>query len=202
MLQRTPPYWTDERVDELKRHHEAKLSARQISVKMGAPSRSAVLGKLHRLGLSEEGISRPRLTDAQREQSRQRRNASRVVRQRTERQAKGTTMQAAPVKSLPPFIGSLNLPFAELRPFSEFEANQCRYSAAEIPGPDYLVCGNETLPGESWCGHCKDIVFNRGQVISDEDRARRSAHARKAGGLSPTIIRISPDLPDIEEEAA
>jgi GcrA cell cycle regulator len=157
----TPPYWTDERVAELKRLHEAGLSARQIGVRMGT-TRNATIGKLKRLKLTLNGV--PRLTEEQRAESRKKRNAARVVRKRKQRQRErgGKKMQEA--KLLPPFIGSLNIPFADLRPWREHVSNQCRYIAAEPPGPDYLACGNETLPGESYCGHCGDIVFSRGQT--------------------------------------
>jgi hypothetical protein len=93
-----------------------------------------------------------------------------------------------------PFIGSLNIPFGELRPHQNGSANQCRYIAAETPGPDYLACGNETLPGESWCGHCRELVFNRGQNITDADRDRRSAQAMKNN--RPSFVRSDIDVAD------
>lgn len=160
----TPPIWTDERVAELKRHHETKLSASQIASRMLPLTRSAVLGKLQRLGLLGTGVSRPRLTNEEREQSRQKANAAKVERKRNQRRRqRGITMQEM-FAAAPPFIGSLNIPFADLRTFRNHSPNQCRFIAAEPPGPDYLACGNETLMGESWCGNCKIIVFNRGQV--------------------------------------
>jgi hypothetical protein len=32
--------------------------------------------------------------------------------------------------------------------------NQCRYIHAEPAEPNYLACGNETAPGQSYCAHC------------------------------------------------
>lgn len=154
----TPHYWTDERVAELKRHHEAGLSARQIGVEIGA-TRNAVIGKLKRLGMLGKGVSRPRLSEEDRKLRRQELERNRGPRQRN----RGTKMQDMPTPP-PPFVGSLNIPFGDLRPFRNHSPNQCRYIAAEPPGPDYLACGNETLVGESYCGHCSGIVFNRGQV--------------------------------------
>lgn len=60
------------------------------------------------------------------------------------------------------FRGTLNIPYAELRAFSHKSANQCRYIAAEPPGPVYLACGNETMPGLAYCPHCWKIVHGPG----------------------------------------
>ena len=44
--------WSDDRVEQLKKLWEAGLSASQIASKMGGVTRNAVIGKVHRLGLS------------------------------------------------------------------------------------------------------------------------------------------------------
>jgi hypothetical protein len=75
-----------------------------------------------------------------------------------------------------PFIGSLEIPFAELDAFKSGDANQCRFIAAETPGPDYLACGNETLPGASYCGHHHGIVYqaqHHRPTLSEEEINRR-----------------------------
>lgn len=44
--------WTDERVETLKKLWQDGLSASQIAKKLGGVTRNAVIGKVHRLGLS------------------------------------------------------------------------------------------------------------------------------------------------------
>ena len=44
--------WTDERVDLLKKLWSEGLSASQIANRLGGVTRNAVIGKVHRLGLS------------------------------------------------------------------------------------------------------------------------------------------------------
>lgn len=44
--------WTDERISELTRMWREGLSASQVARRLGAVSRSAVIGKVHRLGIS------------------------------------------------------------------------------------------------------------------------------------------------------
>ena len=43
--------WSDDRIAELKKHHEDGLSCSQIAFKLGGTTRNAVIGKVHRLGL-------------------------------------------------------------------------------------------------------------------------------------------------------
>ncbi|MDQ3559688.1 MAG: GcrA cell cycle regulator, partial [Pseudomonadota bacterium] len=47
--------WTDERVETLKRLWQEGLSASQIAAELGGVTRNAVIGKVHRLGLSGRG---------------------------------------------------------------------------------------------------------------------------------------------------
>ena len=44
--------WSDERVEQLKKLWEGGLSASQIAAELGNVTRNAVIGKVHRLGLS------------------------------------------------------------------------------------------------------------------------------------------------------
>ena len=53
--------WTDERVETLKRMWAEGQSASQIAKELGGVTRNAVIGKVHRLGLSNrvEGEDQP-----------------------------------------------------------------------------------------------------------------------------------------------
>src|SRR3981081_1603865 len=44
--------WSDDRVEQLKKLWEAGLSASQMAAELGSVTRNAVIGKVHRLGLS------------------------------------------------------------------------------------------------------------------------------------------------------
>ena len=48
-------FWTDHRIEELKRLCLDGKSALEIALEIGAPSRNAVIGKVHRLGLRLTG---------------------------------------------------------------------------------------------------------------------------------------------------
>ena len=49
--------WTEERVEMLKRLWQEGLSASQIAGELGGVTRNAVIGKVHRLGLSGRVMS-------------------------------------------------------------------------------------------------------------------------------------------------
>lgn len=72
------------------------------------------------------------------------------------------------IAAMPVFIGSLNTPFADLREFSNFDSNECRFIADEPPGPLYLACGNPTLPGEPYCAHCRPITLSKSTLTQPE----------------------------------
>ncbi|MGF1500327.1 MAG: GcrA family cell cycle regulator [Paracoccaceae bacterium] len=49
--------WTDERVEKLKEYWAEGMSASQIAKQLGGVTRNAVIGKVHRLGLSHRGAN-------------------------------------------------------------------------------------------------------------------------------------------------
>ncbi|HBH40786.1 MAG TPA: GcrA cell cycle regulator, partial [Rhizobiales bacterium] len=49
--------WTDERVELLKKLWTEGLSASQVAGRLGGVTRNAVIGKVHRLGLSGRATS-------------------------------------------------------------------------------------------------------------------------------------------------
>ena len=51
--------WTDERVETLKKMWGEGQSASQIAKELGGVTRNAVIGKVHRLGLSNRGTRHP-----------------------------------------------------------------------------------------------------------------------------------------------
>ena len=50
--------WTDERVETLKKMWAEGQSASQIAKELGGVTRNAVIGKVHRLGLSDRKSTR------------------------------------------------------------------------------------------------------------------------------------------------
>lgn len=154
-------FWTDDVLTSLKDFWNRGWSASQIAAQLRT-SRNAVLGKIHRLGLS--GRVMP-VSDEERRRREERRRQKHAERERSRRARLGIDAPRPPRVAraelpAPPYLGyALDIPFAELRPLSIAGANQCRYIAAEPPGPQFLACGNDTPAGQSYCAHCSTIVF-------------------------------------------
>jgi GcrA cell cycle regulator len=148
--------WTDEQDEVLKRLLAAGISFTNAAAMINADfatsySRNAAIGRAHRLGIKTERRGLP--------------GAGRKPTGRKPRPAKPVFPKQVvvrapePVVELAPYIGSLNLPFGDLRPFSADRVNQCRF--IEGAAPEFLCCGTETLPGASWCGHHHEITHTQ-----------------------------------------
>lgn len=156
--------WTAARVGQLTELWGTALSAREIAATMGGfehmpdNGRNAVLGKAHRMGLP------PRIDNkvieakkAQQKIYRERQRQEAVV------EHSPRVKKTAALAVVVPFLGSLGIPLMALRP------RQCKFIAAEPPGPDYLACGNPTRDGSSYCAdHHKLCRIPRGQRRPDK----------------------------------
>lgn len=151
-----PANWTLERVETLRVLWARGLSANQCANELGHVTRSAVIGKVHRLGLPART---PRCVDPAEIERRQlaeriRTTNAQRIRRALVRGEKPPVLIAAPPPA--PFEGSLNLLFGDLRPRSADRVNQCRFPEGD--GPEFSYCGTDTLPGSSWCAHHRKIV--------------------------------------------
>jgi len=148
--------WTDERIDRLKARWSQGATARQISRELGhGISRSAVLGKVHRL----------RIDDATRQVTgrEERIDAGRVLHLRE------TVAGSAPSRRprvLPAWVLNAkryiddrgvdtDIPLSQRRPLLELNPGTCRWPVGEPGKPDFFFCGAEPLPNKPYCAaHC------------------------------------------------
>lgn len=142
--------WTDDRVDVLRKLWADGLSASQIAAELGGVTRNAVIGKVHRLGLS--GRAKNTSTAA----SRQKRAANRTPGySKTNRSPRGqgtsvaTTQRQAIVVDVPkPTL--LNIELLEL------SENTCKWPVGDPQDNDFAFCGNKSRDKDPYCEyHCK-----------------------------------------------
>lgn len=173
-------FWTEVRVAMLRKFHGEQRSAAVIADLLGT-TRNAVLGKVHRLGLSTPA---PLRSQAERETKRKaylfRQVQRRAAQRRKQREKKMAELQAAALA--PP--EALRIPLVELRDWRADSVNQCRYIADEPPGPNYFACGLDTEPGESYCLHCTHIIIRKPWDLSEADKLKKRAHFIKIGFAS------------------
>lgn len=133
--------WTTERVDLLRRHFEAGLTCRQIANAIGV-TRNAVIGKIHRLGLS-----RPRSARAPAERTGPRMRRPGILTQRWILRAvfaEAPSLAEAPVESL------------ERCSLIELGQGRCRWPIDEPGAASFSFCGNRSVSGLSYCaGHAR-----------------------------------------------
>src|SRR4051812_2332262 len=127
--------WTDELVTRLVTSFHAGLAYGCIANELGV-TRNAVCGKISRLGLAARV---PRINAALSEQRRLDRAAKHNEKKRLRRARVKAALPPIERPVIMPFMGSLDIPFAQLTDFKNAESNQCRYIAAEPAGPDYLA---------------------------------------------------------------
>ena len=168
--------WTDERVELLRKLWSDGLSASQIAARMGGISRNAVIGKVHRLGLS--GRARPA-----------RPARPRTAKPRFPSQSNSPRYQVAGNLALrvepSEMVREALEPEAEPAPVVPIEISpgehvtiltlterRCKWPIGDPTDDDFHFCGHESGPGSPYCREHARIAY---QPVQDRRKRRRSA---------------------------
>jgi GcrA cell cycle regulator len=149
--------WTPERIEQLRTHVINGLTCSQIAAEIGV-TRNAVIGKIHRLGLTPV---RPPGAPARLHPPRERRSRLWPLRSRPRRSgAEGPLVQDGPYGA--PQVESI-------RPCSLLDLAQgkCRWPIGGPESGNFAFCGNEAVSGLSYCAGHSRMAYRYG--------ARRSA---------------------------
>ncbi|MBI1201454.1 MAG: GcrA cell cycle regulator [Rhodopseudomonas sp.] len=175
-LNYSDPGWTDERVTILKQLWSDGLSASQIAAELGYIKRNAVIGKVHRLGLSRRAKSPSSAAPRPRKQ----RSAGQPMRVQRPQLGGNTGLaydyefETDPVEA-PEII----IPFAQRKLLTQLTSNSCRWPVGDPSGPDFFFCGGDAAEGRSYCSfHCC-LAY---QPPSDRRRAGKWARRGTSGG--------------------
>jgi GcrA cell cycle regulator len=162
--------WTDERVELLKKLWSDGLSASQIAAELGGITRNAVIGKVHRLGLSgraksaSAGASRPRKP---RSATHMLRIGRPVIRGNTAL-AHAYEIEA---EAEPELIDNI-IPIGQRRTLLELNEQTCRWPVGDPGSGDFFFCGGNTITGLPYCSYHSRIAY---QPAADRRRDRRAA---------------------------
>ncbi|MGE0408161.1 MAG: GcrA family cell cycle regulator [Amphiplicatus sp.] len=160
--------WNDERVELLKKLWAEGLSASQIASKMGGVTRNAVIGKVHRLGLS--GRAAP--AKPQRGRSLDGEEAG------IEEFAHEPVMR--PVIPEPEFIAPLVLEGGDRTTVSTLKGNMCKWPIGDPARDDFHFCGQSTPAGKSYCAYHAHLAFQPAQPRKERRiETPRIAEARR-----------------------
>jgi GcrA cell cycle regulator len=149
--------WSDERVEQLKKLWEAGLSASQIAAELGNVTRNAVIGKVHRLGLSGRAKS-PSSAAPRPRKARPAQHMMRVSRP----VSRGNTALAHvfEVELEPDPIAYDNVvPMSQRLSLLELNEATCHWPVGDPASSDFFFCGGKALTGLPYCAHHSRIAY-------------------------------------------
>jgi GcrA cell cycle regulator len=142
--------WNDERVELLKKLWSDGLSASQIAGRLGGVTRNAVIGKVHRLGLSGRATT-----------SRMKSHRPRVRSQASKRLMKprfanvgSTALRALYLGDTEPYVPlaeELEIPLAERKYIQTLTETCCRWPIGDPLAADFHFCGKKKVTGLPYC---------------------------------------------------
>lgn len=150
--------WNDERVDLLKKFWAEGLSASQIASKMGGVTRNAVIGKVHRLGLSG------RAAPAKPQRGRSFDHDFDDI---------GVDVDEPVMKKIvpePEFITPLVLDSGDKATVATLKNNMCKWPIGDPARDDFHFCGQSTGAGKSYCTYHARLAFQPAQPRKSERR--------------------------------
>ncbi len=145
--------WNDERVELLKKFWSEGLSASQIASKMGGVTRNAVIGKVHRLGLSGRATpAKPQRGCADMDRHVEVAPAAPYVRHEIE------AMEVEPE-----FVAPVILASGDMTTVATLKGNMCKWPIGDPAKDDFHFCGQSAPTGKPYCGYHAQMAFQPAQ---------------------------------------
>jgi len=169
--------WTNERVELLKKLWGEGLSASQIAGELGGVTRNAVIGKVHRLGLSGRAKSSTTSSKPRRARTGPPTQSAAPKKPSPQPMTHGATalkadIAPAPVAEPQPAVE----PIAELVPISQrasiltLTERTCKWPIGDPATEDFYFCGRQSETGVPYCAHHCKIAY---QPVADRRRDRK-----------------------------
>ena len=186
--------WTDERVELLKKLWAEGLSASQIAGRLGGVTRNAVIGKVHRLGLSGRATSsrssspRPRRTHV----PRQHRASSLMFGTRGNVALK--PQFEAEEEPMPAPLEELVIPLPERASILTLKESMCRWPIGDPGEPDFHFCGRKKFGSLPYCEHHARMAYQPVQLGGARRRLRQrlsfKRQERRRRGARPAPLSL------------
>ena len=178
MTDTTSISWTDERVELLARLWSEGLSASQIAAQLGGVTRNAVIGKVHRLGLS--GRAKPNGAASPVERPRPKLVRS-IGAPSADETGDAASAPDAPASDEAPtglpsaeLMGSdlVSVPVSERVSIMELRDSMCRWPLGDPSSAEFGYCGARSITGLPYCPNHARVAY---QPPADRKRDRRIA---------------------------
>ena len=178
--------WTDERVEQLKKLWSEGLSASQIAGRLGGVTRNAVIGKVHRLGLSG------RVTTTRTRSTRPRARNNTIKRTSKSRFAQigNPALRSLYQGDGEPYVApveEIEIPVDQRKSLQDLSEDNCRWPIGDPQTPEFHFCNGKKVPGLPYCEHHCRRAFQPPQA---RRRNRSSASPEK----TPVSLPASGDL--------
>jgi GcrA cell cycle regulator len=162
--------WTDERVEMLKKLWAEGLSASQVAKQLGGVTRNAVIGKVHRLGLSGRATpSRPARPRAPTPRT--------LVRQRPDplvaaEQDETDDTHVTPKRSEPVRAEVNNDGSRELTTVLTLTEHNCKWPIGDPGRPNFHFCGRGADHNSPYCAEHSKLAYQPMQPRRNRERRK------------------------------
>lgn len=166
--------WNDERVELLKKLWNEGLSASQIAGRLGGVTRNAVIGKVHRLGLSGRvtptrtlGARRPRTREA---------TPARRIRPRPANAPGGVPRapwqwdNSIQPEGLPEAAEELFIPLEDRKSVLMLKENDCKWPIGDPQHADFHFCGHAKHQAFPYCEFHARKAYQPPQAMRRRER--------------------------------
>ncbi len=161
--------WSDERVELLKKLWADGLSASQIAAELGGITRNAVIGKVHRLGLS--GRAKSPSSSAPRPRKTRQSHMLRVARPAM----RGNTALAydydLDIDPDPQPIENI-IPIGQRRTLLELNEDTCRWPIGDPSTQDFFFCGGTPITNLPYCAYHSRVAYQPPAARRDRRQTR------------------------------
>jgi GcrA cell cycle regulator len=173
--------WTDERVELLRKLWGEGLSASRIASELGGVTRNAVIGKVHRLGLSGRVKTQPQQTQkAGKKPATAATRPAAPTRQPTQPVSIGATALKADVVPLArpqaeaqPRVFSLSdAPLVERGSILQLTEQTCKWPIGDPGSDEFYFCCRRSETGIPYCGFHARMAY---QPVNDRRRDKQRA---------------------------
>lgn len=168
--------WTDERVELLKKLWNQGLSASQIAGELGGGvTRNAVIGKVHRLGLS--GRAKAPAPQAARPRKATRPPSHPMMHQPAPQVRGNLALSPKPVAPAPVIeiapapSPEVVIPISERVTIMDLRESMCRWPHGDPTSAEFRFCGAKSPPGTPYCAYHSQIAY---QPSLERRRDRKS----------------------------
>lgn len=154
--------WTDERVALLTKLWTEGLSASQVAQQLGGVTRNAVIGKVHRLGLS--GRAKPAKPAKRKTRVAAKPRAKTPVTKRV--------VKAPPVpKPTPIPVEAKPLPNGEYASIMTITDHMCKWPIGDPGSSDFRFCGRATDKDQTYCKAHSQLAYQPSRRKTTNPRA-------------------------------